>query len=56
MAAWGAHVWIGARGEEKLKDALEGVRACALDAEQRFGYVAVDVSDKGSVKAACDAS
>ena len=53
LASWGADVWIAARGEEKLKVALEGVRARALSDTQRFGYVTLDVSDKDSVSAAC---
>ena len=55
LASWGADVWIGARGEGKLQAALERVKACAQSAEQRLGYVALDVSDKGSVSAAAEA-
>ena len=54
LASYGAHVWIGARGEAKLASALEGIRPLALDSAQRFGSSAVDVSDKASVAAAAE--
>ena len=52
LAGWGAHVWIGARGLERLDEALAGVRAAASSDDQVFGRTAIDVADKESVAAA----
>ena len=52
LAGWGAHVFIGARGVERLDEALVGVRAAATRPDQIFGRVAVDVADRESVAAA----
>lgn len=51
LAGWGAHVVIGARGEERLAQALEEVKAAAGD-EQTIDQVRIDVSDRASVQAA----
>ncbi len=44
-AARGAHVWLMARGVERLAHALDQMRLAAKSADQRFGMSAVDLSD-----------
>jgi len=67
LARWGADVWIGARGEARLDEALDGIRAAGLSAGGRdkggpdgaskrdgqiFGRSTVDVADPDSVASA----
>jgi len=52
LARAGASVYISARGEARLREALEEIKAAAASPEQRFGYVAHDVSDPVAVEAA----
>ncbi|TNF25191.1 MAG: SDR family NAD(P)-dependent oxidoreductase [Deltaproteobacteria bacterium] len=52
LASWGASVYISARGEERLAQALEEVKSAAVGAHQKFGMVAHDVSDPAACEAA----
>jgi len=52
IASWGGSVYISARGEERLKSALEEIKSAAVGADQTFGYVAHDVSDPAACEAA----
>jgi 3-dehydrosphinganine reductase len=52
LASFGAHVYIGARGEGRLDATVAALAAQAQNDQQRFGRVVVDVSDKASVSAA----
>ena len=52
LARAGASVYISARGEDRLREAIAEIRAAARGPEQRFGYVAHDVSDPVAVEAA----
>ncbi|NPV09849.1 MAG: SDR family oxidoreductase [Anaerolineae bacterium] len=45
LAAHGAHVWLVARNEERLKTALAQVECNRISPEQRFGYAAADVGE-----------
>lgn len=47
----GAHVWLAARGEERLHSALAEVEGHKLREGQRFGSSKVDVSDEHQVLA-----
>ncbi|MGA2112037.1 MAG: SDR family oxidoreductase [Anaerolineales bacterium] len=47
----GAHVWLVARGEERLRSALAEVEGHKLREGQRFGFSKADVSDEGQVSA-----
>ena len=51
LAGWGAHVWIAARGQERLDVVLAELKAIG-GPDQTFGATAVDVSDKAAVEAA----
>jgi 3-dehydrosphinganine reductase len=44
-AQQGAHVWLAARRPEVLESALAQVKAAAIRADQRFGFISVDLSD-----------
>lgn len=50
LAARGAHVWLLARRENLLKEALASVQAECPDSSQRCGYVCADVSDYEQVE------
>ncbi len=50
LAARGAHVWLLARRENLLEEALASVQAERLDSSQRCGYVCADVSDYDQVE------
>lgn len=50
LAAYGAHVWIAARGEQRLKEALARIEDAATDRAQRFGMSTLDVADKADVE------
>ncbi len=52
LAGMGAHVWIGARRQDLLDEALEQIRAAANSQEQRFGSVLLDVADREQVSRA----
>lgn len=52
LAALGSHVWLLARGKDRLAEALESVRLKAVSLNQRFGMTAADVSDYKQVEAA----
>lgn len=52
LAARGAHVWLLARREELLAEALEAVQASCPDDSQHCGYVPTDVSDYDQVEQA----
>jgi 3-dehydrosphinganine reductase len=52
LARSGAHVWIAARGQGRLDEALAEIKAHGIDPDQRFGAVALDVSDREAVAAA----
>ena len=52
VARAGGHVSISARGEERLQAALAEIKAAAVRPDQRFGYVAHDVSDAAQCEAA----
>jgi len=52
LASWGASVYISARGEERLAQALDEVKAAAHGSDQKFGMVAHDVSDPAACEAA----
>jgi 3-dehydrosphinganine reductase len=47
----GAHVWLVARGEERLRSALAEVEGHKLREDQRFGFSKADVSDERQVSA-----
>jgi NAD(P)-dependent dehydrogenase (short-subunit alcohol dehydrogenase family) len=47
----GAHVWISARGQARLDEALAEIKAIA-GADQRVGAIRVDISDQAAVQAA----
>ncbi|MFT7578576.1 MAG: 3-dehydrosphinganine reductase [Myxococcota bacterium] len=49
LAGYGASVYISARGEDRLKEALEEVKAAAIDPRQTYGYVSCDVSNEAQV-------
>jgi len=50
LAARGAHVWLMARRENLLEEALASVRAECGDSSQCCGYVCADVSDYSQVE------
>ena len=50
LSGWGAHVYIAARGEQRLQDALKEVKAAA-GANQTIGAVQMDISDRQATKA-----
>ena len=50
LAARGAHVWLLARRENLLEEALASVQAECGDSSQRCGYVCADVSDYDQVE------
>ncbi|MCB9788996.1 MAG: SDR family oxidoreductase [Deltaproteobacteria bacterium] len=50
LVGQGAHVWIAARGQERLDAALAELRALATDG-QRTGASALDIADRGQVQA-----
>ena len=50
LAERGAHVWIIARGEERLAAALAQVRAACRSSAQKCGSVSADVSDAAQVE------
>jgi NAD(P)-dependent dehydrogenase (short-subunit alcohol dehydrogenase family) len=54
LAARGAHVWLMARDETKLAEALRSVEAAYSDGGQRCGTVMADVSDQKQVQRAVD--
>jgi 3-dehydrosphinganine reductase len=51
LVGYGAHVWIAARGQERLDAALAELRAIARP-EQKLGATAMDISDRAQVEAA----
>ena len=51
LARSGAHVWIAARGEARLNEALAEIRAAA-GPEQVVGATALDIADAEAVRAA----
>ena len=50
LASYGAHVWIAARGKEKLEAALGRIQGAAGESSQRFGMSTLDVSNKADVE------
>lgn len=52
LARSGASVYISARGKARLEEALEEIKSAGLGPEQRFGFVAHDVSDAAACEAA----
>ncbi len=50
LSALGAHVWILARDEGKLEDALGEIVAAKLNGDQRCGAVSVDIRDSEQVQ------
>jgi len=52
LAASGAHVWLLARGEDRLNLALSEVQAAGRGSDQRFGVIPADVSDERQVREA----
>lgn len=50
----GAHVWLVARGEERLRSALAEVEGHKLREGQRFGFSKADVSDERQASAAVE--
>lgn len=52
LAARGANVWLMARDETKLSQALKDVQAVGVNPDQRFGVVSTDVADSEEVQAA----
>lgn len=50
LAARGAHVWLLARRENLLEEALASVQAACKDESQQCGYVCSDVSDYEQVE------
>ncbi|MGM0578620.1 MAG: SDR family oxidoreductase [Myxococcota bacterium] len=52
LAGAGAHVWLSARGRERLEEALDEVRGVAAGPGQVFGATALDIADREAVKAA----
>jgi 3-dehydrosphinganine reductase len=52
LARQGAHVWLIARGEERLSEALRTVENDRQDANQRCGTIAADVSNEKEVNSA----
>ena len=52
LAGWGASVYIAARGQKRLDEALEEIKAAASGSGQVFGAVAVDISDRDAVNEA----
>jgi 3-dehydrosphinganine reductase len=55
LAALGAHVFIMARREIVLQDALLEIQAARINPNQHFGTVSVDVSDSEQVMQVADA-
>ena len=49
LASQGASVWLLARREDRLKQAVGALQLKALGQDQAFGYLAADVADKGSL-------
>jgi 3-dehydrosphinganine reductase len=54
LTGYGAHVWIAARGQQRLDDALAELRAIARP-EQKLGATALDIADRAAVEAAAKA-
>lgn len=54
LAEQGAHLYIAARGQARLDEALAEIREHAANADQVFGSVALDVSDRDAVKDAAE--
>lgn len=52
LAASGAHLWLLARREDRLNEALAEVEACSRTLDQRFGVIPADVSDEREVREA----
>lgn len=55
LAARGSHVWIMARDQARLEQALPVIRSRAVSANQRFGMIAADVSRWDEAAAAVEA-
>jgi 3-dehydrosphinganine reductase len=55
LAALGAHVFIMARRESVLQEALSEIQAARINPHQRFGTASVDVSDSEQVMQVADA-
>jgi 3-dehydrosphinganine reductase len=51
LARFGAHVVIAARGQQRLDEALEQLRASAVSPDQVLGALPLDVADKAAVAA-----
>jgi 3-dehydrosphinganine reductase len=49
LASQGANVWLLARREDRLKQAVGALELKAIGADQVFGYLAADVADKESL-------
>jgi 3-dehydrosphinganine reductase len=45
LAGLGSHVWLVARGQERLQSALTELEACRIAPEQRFGFTPTDLCD-----------
>ena len=56
LAERGAHIFLIARREEPLKNALSELRAKTTDTSQRFGFFSADVSDSSAVEEAVKAA
>lgn len=52
LAQWGADVWIAARGQARLDEALDEIKRAGRTPDQRFGATSVDISDQAAVDAA----
>ncbi len=52
LAQWGADVWIAARGQARLDEALGDIQRAGRTTDQRFGATAVDISDPQAVDSA----
>jgi 3-dehydrosphinganine reductase len=52
----GAHVFLIARREEKLREAVDDLKSKAVDSSQRFGFFSADVSNLPAVQEALKAA
>lgn len=52
LARSGAHVWISARGETRLRVAEEEIRAATVSHDQVVGCTVLDIGDRQAVQAA----
>jgi 3-dehydrosphinganine reductase len=50
LAKSGAHVWIAARGEQRLAEALAEIEKYRVSPDQRIGKIACDVADAARIR------